>query len=1017
MSDGGLPSRSPRAGRSSSFFPNSFRAIFRSASSLASTVRSAGSSVASTISSPSDDRQREQVQWAGFDVMELGPGHFQRVLLLTYLNGFQVWNVEDANDVWEIVSKRDGPVAFLRIQPQPITNACDEALNAARPFLLVVTTDTTNCRSTGIPNRPANGYNGVVGSPPSIGENHFVPTLVKFYSLRSHTYVHTLRFRTAIHSVRCSTRIVAVALATQLYCFDAATLQSTFSVLTYPSLPPGPSGLSYGYGPLAVGPRWLAYAANQPLFSNTGRVSPQHLTPSPGVSPSTSPANGSLVAHYAKESSKQFAAGIVTLGDLGYKAFSKYCTEGVSSPEPGSPLQRSNCNVHSEHAGTVIVRDFVSKVVVSQFRAHESPLFALCFDPTGTLLATASIHGHNINVFRIMPVSNTAGSSYDATGSYAHLYRLSRGVTNAIIQDIAFSEDGHWIVVSSSRGTNHLYSIAPFGGTVGPPTHSVDSAVGAVTPMHLLPWWCSFGPVRSSQQASSPPPPTVSASVVSRIKNGNAGWRGTVSGAAAAASGRCSSPPGAVAVFFHDGRGHKLDMEAKQACLKEQLWALSPSGHLIRYAIHFSAVADGYQNNISAESSKDAVDVRVVVEPLQKWDVSRKPNHVEREEKIDNSSSHIHEGTGSSGKASGTSMGSCFDNGALGREETISEEMHRLFLSKAEVQMHHFKPPLWAKPQISFQVFGEMGHNDSGGEIEIEKVPTRVVEVRKKDLVPVFDRLRNYQFGDDVRDRNSFWGGTVNSSGSHSGMVYGFIRADAGGTHIQRSSSGSSCGSEGSLCCGPNTVQNGVHHAYPELYQDHQLPFSSVHESKQKHSMVDQNKLQNTCFSSLGPVEGKISISRVSNVGSPPFGYPRLGTDSHDGASNPQVREKGNKEGAMMKMNNSGSDVGSISNGYLTSQGSYTHGSSVVLRSNSARDVAMVEEASSLMSMSPNVEQASARVPINAHSTEGKFDMQDFDAATEDVESTDGNSKSEDFGGEQGEDGWEGTMFPFAEDC
>lgn len=55
------------------------------------------------------------------------------------------------------------------------------------------------------------------------------------------------------------------------------------------------------------------------------------------------------------------------------------------------------------------------------------------------------------------------------------------------------------------------------------------------------------------------------------------------------------------------------------------------------------------------------------------------------------------------------------------------------------------------KFQISFQVFGEKGHNDSGGEIEIEKVPTRVVEVRKKDLVPVFDRLRNYQFGDDVR--------------------------------------------------------------------------------------------------------------------------------------------------------------------------------------------------------------------------------------------------------------------------
>eukprot|EP00250_Pteridium_aquilinum_P016004 c22885_g1_i1 orf=754-3780(+) len=1008
MSDGGLPSRSPRAGRSGGFFPNSFRAIFRSASSLASTVRSASSSVASTISSSADDRQREQVHWAGFDIIELGPGRFQRVLLLTYLNGFQVWNVEDANDVWEVVSKRDGPVAFLRVQPQPITDASDEALNAARPFLLVVTTDSVNGRSTGIPNRPANGYSGVVGSPPLAGENHFLPTVVKFYSLRNHTYVHTMKFRTAIYSVRCSSRIVAVALATQLYCFDAATLQNTFSVLTYPSLPPGPSGLSCGYGPLAVGPRWLAYAANQPLFSNTGRVSPQHLTPSPGVSPSTSPANGSLVAHYAKESSKQFAAGIVTLGDLGYKAFSRYCTEGIGSPELGSPLQRSNCNVHSEHAGTVIVRDFVSKVVVSQFRAHESPLSALCFDHTGTILVTASIHGHNINVFRLMPVSNTTGSLNDATASYAHLYKLSRGMTNAIIQDIAFSEDCHWIVVSSSRGTSHLFSISPYGGTAGP---TVDMGVGAVTPMRLLPWWCSMGPLKSTQQASSPPPPTVSSSVVSRIKNGNAGWRGTVSGAAAAASGRYSSSLGAVAVFFHDGRGHKLDTEAKHSSLKEQLWALSPSGHLIRYAVHLSTVTEGYQDSISpAESSKEAVDVRVVVEPLQRWDVSRKPNHVEREEKIDSSSSHdvIHEGVGSSSKASGTCSGSCFDNGTLCREETIPEEMHRLFLSKAEVHMHHFRPPLWAKPQISFHVFGGMGQNDSGGEIEMEKVPTRLVEVRKKDLVPVLDRLRNYQFGEDVRDRNFLWEGTLNSSSSPSGMTYGIIRPDAGGMHIQRSSSGSSCGSEGSLSSGPIVVQNGFHHAY------------QVYESKQKHSSVEQSKVQNAYF---GSTEGKTSITSVSTVSSPLYGISYLNhSDSHDGASGfgekLNEREKANKEeGAMTKMKNSSRGAGSMSNGYLPSQGGYKHINPPVFRSDSLRDAGTVEETCSHTSVSPDADEASVGVSIDAHRTEGKYVMQDFDAATEDVESTDGNSKSEDFGGEQGEDGWEGAMFPFAEDC
>src|SRR5690348_3436416 len=103
----------------------------------------------------------------------------------------------------------------------------------------------------------------------------------------------------------------------QIFCFDAGTLQNIFSVLTYPS-PAIPVGSSrYGYGAMAVGPRWLAYAASQPLTTVSSRVSPQHLSPSPGASPSTSPVNGSAVAHYAKESSKHIVAGVVALGDIG----------------------------------------------------------------------------------------------------------------------------------------------------------------------------------------------------------------------------------------------------------------------------------------------------------------------------------------------------------------------------------------------------------------------------------------------------------------------------------------------------------------------------------------------------------------------------------------------------------------------------------------------------------------------------------------------------------------------------
>lgn len=77
----------------------------------------------------------------------------------------------------------------------------------------------------------------------------------------------------------------------------------------------------------------------------------------------------------------------------------------------------------------VIVRDIVSKAVIAQFRAHKSPIAALCFSPCGTLLVTASIHGHSINVFKIMPSSSTV---YDSGSSYVHLYHLQRGLTNAV---------------------------------------------------------------------------------------------------------------------------------------------------------------------------------------------------------------------------------------------------------------------------------------------------------------------------------------------------------------------------------------------------------------------------------------------------------------------------------------------------------------------------------------------------------------------------------------------------------
>jgi hypothetical protein len=45
-------------------------------------------------------------------------------------------------------------------------------------------------------------------------------------------------------------------------------------------------------------------------------------------------------------------------------------------------------------------------------------------------------------------------------GSATHLFKLSRGVTPAVITGVAFSEGSQWLAASSARGTTHLFRLA-----------------------------------------------------------------------------------------------------------------------------------------------------------------------------------------------------------------------------------------------------------------------------------------------------------------------------------------------------------------------------------------------------------------------------------------------------------------------------------------------------------------------------------------------------------------------------
>ena len=115
-------------------------------------------------------------------------------------------------------------------------------------------------------------------------------------------------------------------------------------------------------------------------------------------------------------------------------------------------------DTQADIVGTVMVRDVVERSLIAHFRAHNSPLLALQFDPSGTLLVTASLHGHNVHIFQICPRQGPDRPiSARPTASAIHLFRLSRGVTPAVIEDISFSQTGAWLAVSSARGTTHLF--------------------------------------------------------------------------------------------------------------------------------------------------------------------------------------------------------------------------------------------------------------------------------------------------------------------------------------------------------------------------------------------------------------------------------------------------------------------------------------------------------------------------------------------------------------------------------
>jgi len=135
-----------------------------------------------------------------------------------------------------------------------------------------------------------------------------------------------------------------------------------------------------------------------------------------------------------------------------------------TDPFPESTVHGSVGDVAGQALGMVTIVDTYTLKPVGTVLAHRSPIRALCLNPTGQLLATASTKGTVIRVFGV--------PSFDL------LHEFRRGANACRIFGLLFSCDSTYVCASASSGTTHIFKNSDQMLT-SLPLHSEESSIGA----------------------------------------------------------------------------------------------------------------------------------------------------------------------------------------------------------------------------------------------------------------------------------------------------------------------------------------------------------------------------------------------------------------------------------------------------------------------------------------------------------------------------------------------------------
>ncbi|KAI8142845.1 hypothetical protein BJV82DRAFT_713945 [Fennellomyces sp. T-0311] len=398
-------------------------------------------SVESEEMDPHDD-----TEWVTFTSFENAASN--SLLLLGYQDGFQVWDVTNPENVHETCSLRDqaiGTVRFMHILADPHTGCVDEFAQQ-RPLLAILS-------SAGDDSSERQHEDSMPCKPMQLRIfSLHTHQLIKEFSDLIDQGVSVRRIQSNAHSIVLGT--TTEDRGASLHILSAFDLSQQSNPLTdvyhHPTL-----------GPVfALGTRFIAYATTT---ADTDRLATGFL---PHV------VSEKDVKGVAKDIAKEVHGVVKSLSEYSYHTISNYFANNPPAPAPemsSSPTRRrrrssaSSSSIDaSQPVGLIMIRELQKlPSIYAHFRSHHHTVTNLTFNPSGTLLLSASNQGHTFYIFSLVSGEQPV----------THIYTLSRGITDALVEDVRFSTDSLWCAVSTARGTTHLYAINPYGGSAEIPGH------------------------------------------------------------------------------------------------------------------------------------------------------------------------------------------------------------------------------------------------------------------------------------------------------------------------------------------------------------------------------------------------------------------------------------------------------------------------------------------------------------------------------------------------------------------